>query len=106
VFLVSGEEELACLGRDDGRVRWVRSLRPEQRGRRAPPRQSWCPPVLAGGRVLIAGSGAELLSVDPSSGEITGRRGLPGGVTWQPAVVGDLLLVATNNATLVALRGA
>lgn len=105
VFLVTAEEELACLGRDDGRVRWVRDLRPAARGNRPPPRSRWCPPVLAGGRLLIAGSRAELLSIDPSTGEITDRRGLPSSVSWQPAVIGDLLLVATDNATLVALRG-
>lgn len=105
VFLVTAEEELACLGRDDGRVRWVRDLRPPARGSRPPPRASWSPPIVAGGRLLIAGSGAELLTVDVTSGEITGRRGLPSGVSWQPAVIGDLLLVPTTNATLVALRG-
>ena len=106
VFLVTAEEQLACLGRDDGRVRWATDLRPPARGRRAPPSNSWCPPILAGGRVLIAGSGEELLSVDPATGEIVARRDLPGAVSWQPAVVGDLLLVATENSYLVALRGA
>lgn len=105
VFLITAQEELACIGRDDGRVRWVKSLAlPMRRGRRAPV-QTWCPPIVAGGRMLIAGSSGELLSIDPSSGEITARRGLPGSVSWQPAVIGDLLLVATDNAYLVALRG-
>jgi len=106
VFLVTADEQLACLGRDDGRVRWVREMRPPApSGRRAPPRATWCPPVVAGGRLLIAGSGAELLTADVSSGEITQRQSLPSGVAWQPAVIGDLLLVATTNGTLVALRG-
>ena len=105
VFLVTSEEELACVGRDDGRVRWATDLKPPQTGRRPPPRGSWCPPVLAGGRVLIGGSRGELLTIDPNSGEITGRRSMPSGMFQQPAVVGELLLVPTNNATLVALRG-
>jgi outer membrane protein assembly factor BamB len=106
VFLVTSEEQLACLGRDDGRVRWVTDLRPaQQSGRRAPPRATWCPPMLAGSKLYIAGSGAELLTVDPGTGEIQARRGLPSGVSLPPAVIGDLMLVSTNNGTLVALRG-
>lgn len=106
VFLVTSEEQLACLGRDDGRVRWATDLRPPQTGRRLPPRAQWAPPIVAGGRLYMAGSAGQLLTVDPGTGEILGRRSLPSGVAQQPAVIGDLMLVATNNATLVALRGA
>lgn len=106
VFLVTSEEQLACLGRDDGRVRWVTELAPPRTGRRPPPRAQWCPPVIAGGRLYIAGSGGQMLTVDPASGEIQGRRSVSGGVSHQPALIGDMMLVATNNATLIAMRGA
>ncbi|MBW8270830.1 outer membrane protein assembly factor BamB family protein [Caldovatus aquaticus] len=105
LFLLTSDGELAALGREDGRVRWVTDLRRPREGRREPPRVYWAAPVLAGGRLYVAGSGGELVAVEPAEGRILERRRLPGGVTLQPAVAGGTLYLATDDATLVALRG-
>jgi outer membrane protein assembly factor BamB len=106
VFLLSTDAEVAAVGRDDGRIRWLLPLRPPAepgRRRRAP--KPWAAPVLAGGRLLLAGGEGELVQIDPVAGTIAARQRLPGEVSLQPAVAGGALFIATDDATLVALRG-
>ncbi|WP_043341681.1 outer membrane protein assembly factor BamB family protein [Belnapia moabensis] len=106
VFLLTTGAEIACLGRDDGRVRWITSLQrfKDERRRRDP--IQWAAPVLAGGRLLVAGSNAQLVEVDPSNGEIAGRVRLPDGVMLPPAIAGGVMYVLTEDAVVAALQGA
>jgi outer membrane protein assembly factor BamB len=105
VFLLTTGSELACLGREDGRVRWIRPLsRYKNEEKRRDP-ISWATPVLAGGRLLVANSIAELVEVDPADGEIAGRVKLPAGVVLQPAVAGGVLYVLCEDATVAAIQG-
>jgi outer membrane protein assembly factor BamB len=105
VFLVTTDGDLACLGRDDGQVRWVTELgRFEDERRRRDP-ITWGPPVLAGGRVLIAGSHGQLVQVNPANGEPFERTRLPAGATLAPAIAQGVLYLLTEDATLLALSG-
>ncbi|HWT08421.1 MAG TPA: PQQ-binding-like beta-propeller repeat protein, partial [Roseomonas sp.] len=105
VFLANDAGQVAALERETGVVRWATSLRPAPRGNRPAERITLSSPILAGGRLLVGTSGAELVSLDPSSGEVSARLGLPGGLTLQPIVTGAVMLAATDDATLVALSG-
>ncbi len=105
VFLANDAGQVAAIGRDSGLVRWVTSLRPPPRGNRPAERISLSAPVLAGGRLLLGTSREELVSLDPESGVVTGRVPMPSALLQQPAIVGGLLLAATEDATLVALSG-
>lgn len=106
VFLTNESGQVAAIGRDSGQVRWATSLRPAPRGSRPAERIALSAPVLAGGRLLVGTSRAELVSIDPSNGAVTGRTSLPGALTLQPIVAGGLLLAATDDATLIAFAGA
>lgn len=105
-FMVTTGGDLACMGRDDGRVRWITSLgrfrNPEKR--RDP--ITWGPPVLAGGRLLVAGSHGRMAEVNPADGERIGEIRLSGGSTLAPAVVDGTLFLLTDDAYVVACRGA
>jgi hypothetical protein len=46
------------------------------------------------------------VAIDPATGVVSGRTPLPGALTLQPIVAGNLLLAATDDATLVAFAGA
>lgn len=105
VFMVSRENEMFCVGREDGRVRWITQLPAFTDERRRSGPISWGPPLVAGGRVLIAGSHGEMLEIEPSGGEIEGRQRLPGGVTLQPAIAGGTAFLLTDGGSVVALRG-
>jgi outer membrane protein assembly factor BamB len=105
VFFVSAGGDLVCIGRDDGRVRWITQLgrfaRPEKR--RDP--ITWGPPTLAGGRLLVAGSQGRMVEVNPETGDKTGEIRLPAGTTLAPALAGDMLYLLTDDGEVVAFRG-
>lgn len=105
VFLANDAGQVSALERETGVVRWATSLRPAPRGNRPAERITLSSPILAGGRLLVGTSAAELVSLDPSSGEVSARLGLPAGLTLQPIVAGAVMLAATDDATLVALSG-
>jgi outer membrane protein assembly factor BamB len=106
IFLANDVGQVAAIGRDSGVVRWATSLRPEPRGNRPAERIALSSPVLAGGRLLVGTSRAELVAIDPASGAVASRTSLPGALTLQPIVAGNLLIAATDDATLVAFAGA
>jgi len=105
VFLITGDAELLCLGREDGRVRWVTPLgRFEDERRRRDP-ITWGPPMLAGGRLLVGGSHGLIAQIDPGNGEVILRSQLPGGTTQAAAFAQDRMVVLTESGDLVALVG-
>jgi len=103
LFLITTGGELVCFGSDDGRVRWIRPLgRFEDEERRRDP-ITWGPPVLAGGRLLVAGSHGRMAQVNPADGEVIARTELSGGVTLAPAIAGGVMVLLTDDAYLVAM---
>jgi outer membrane protein assembly factor BamB len=105
VFLLSRDNELVAAGRDDGRIRWLTQLPifADERRRRDP--IAWGPPVVAGGRLLIAGSHGQMFEVDVARGDIIARLRLPDGCTLQPAIAQNSAYLLTDGGTVVALRG-
>ena len=105
IYVLTKDSQIVCLQRRDGRVRWVQPLPrfvdpddPDEAIR-------WSGPVLAGDRLIVAGSHGELLSVSPYDGKPLGVLELGGGgVAVAPVVANNSLFLLTHNGTLVALR--
>lgn len=105
LFMLTRDNQLMALSRDDGRVRWICPLPRFVDVPRSRDPISWGPPVLAGGRLLVAGSHAMLFEVDAATGSISSRQRLPAGSQLQPAVANASLYLQTDNGMVVALRG-
>ena len=105
LFLVAANGDLACLGREDGRVRWLRPLGRFENERRRRRPIFWGAPVLAGGRLLVPGSHGRMAEVNPQDGEPIGTTRLRAGAVLQPAVAGGVLFLLTQDADVVAMRG-
>jgi len=105
LFVLTRENQLMALGRDDGRVRWISRLPRFTDEARSRGPISWGPPVLAGGRILVAGSHAQLFEVNATDGEVAARLRLPAGSQLQPAVANASVYLQTDNGMVVALRG-
>mgnify|MGYP002718260749 CR=1 FL=1 len=61
-------------------------------------------PVLAGGRLFVAGSDGVLRIFDPDSGTLVGQGAIPGGAATAPVVSGGTLYVTGRDGRLHAFR--
>ena len=106
IFVVTPENQLVAMGRNDGRVRWLTALDERSaRDRRRNP-VTFGAPLVVGGRVMVPSSLGEAVLVDPAEGGIAARIRLPGGVTLPAIAVAGTVYLVTDDGTLVALRGA
>ena len=104
IYVITTNARVAALRRNDGRVRWVTQIaRYEDPEDREDP-ITWYGPVLAGDRLILAGSHELAVSISPYTGEVLGSVDLPGAPTVPPVVAGETLYFLTEDATLVAFR--
>ncbi|MBV9811827.1 MAG: PQQ-binding-like beta-propeller repeat protein [Acetobacteraceae bacterium] len=104
LFLVSTDQQLAALSRADGKVAWVTGLprwKNEERQRDA---IVWHGPVLAGDRLILAGTNATAISVSPYTGKILGTQKLSDNASVSPVVAGNTVYLVTDAGSLLALR--
>jgi outer membrane protein assembly factor BamB len=104
VYVVSNDDNLICLSRSDGRIRWMQELpRWENPEKKSGPIR-WSGPVLAGDRLIVVASDGEALSISPYTGKPLGRVELPDGTFLAPIVADGTLYVVTDEADLIAMR--
>ncbi len=111
----SNETRILAVRRSDGRVRWAQSLPAFVDGDRDDP-LIWYGPVLAGDRLIVAGSQEFLVSLSPYTGDLLGTSeivdganlpfifGLSDGAALPPVVVGGSLYLVSNDAYLIAYQ--
>lgn len=104
LFLITAEQEILAVSRDDGSIRWVTELpryeRPDRRDRPI----KWSGPVLASDRLIVVSSAGDALAVSPYTGETLGNLRLPDKALVQPILANETLYVLTDGGDLVAYR--
>jgi outer membrane protein assembly factor BamB len=103
VFVISTEQQLISLTRQNGDIRWITAL-PRYKDDDKDKPIVWTGPVLAGGRLISASSGGQLIEADPQDGKIIKTTDLPGPVFIPPVVAANTLFVLTQKGDLVAYR--
>lgn len=104
IYLLTNDNVLLCLTRDDGRIRWGRSLKRYEDEERRRGWITWSGPVLAGDRLILAASNRDVISVSPYSGELLGHIRVPDGAEVPPVVARRTLYLLTSDAELIAWR--
>jgi outer membrane protein assembly factor BamB len=104
IYVLSAQNELLCLMRADGRVRWARDLPQWDNPEEKKDPIYWSGPVLAGDRLIVISSQGDAISVSPYTGEALGQTDFPDGVYINPVVADKTLYVMTDEADLIALR--
>ncbi len=104
IYVLTTENDLVCLTRREGRIRWVRRLRryKDPEDRRGP--IQWFGPVLAGDRLIVVSSDARAVSVSPYTGEVLGTIRLSDPASVAPVVAEETLYILTDDARIVAWR--
>lgn len=104
VFVTTLNGEVAAIKADSGLIRWVTRIGEFENERRRRGLINWTGPVLAGDRLIVAGSNGEVLSLSPYTGELLGTMRIRGGVSLAPIVVQETLYFLTDSARLFAYR--
>jgi outer membrane protein assembly factor BamB len=104
VFVLANDNELLCLTRDAGKIRWGRQLRRYEDEKAKSDPILWAGPVLAGNRLIVLSSLGEAVSVSPFTGEVMGSQSMSGGGFLGPVVADSALYLLTDDANLSAYR--
>ncbi len=104
LFVQSSDQTLAAIGREDGKVRWVTDLPRYENEEKKKDLLFWTGPVLAGGKLILAGSNETALSVDPLTGAVLGQQPLRGAAAVAPVAAAGTLFILTDDSTLQAFR--
>ncbi len=104
IYVVTNEQELLCLSRANGHVRWLTGL-PKFAD---PPDNTqpilWQGPILAGDRLILTGTDGKALAVSPYTGKLLGQIDLPSETHLPPIVANGTVYILSDNADLIALR--
>ncbi len=104
LYMLTNDDELVCLTRETGKVRWVTPLPQFEDPEDKSGVITWTGPVLASDRLIVAGSLGEAYAISPYTGEIIGVIELPSGAAVAPIVANNTLYFISDEADIVALR--
>jgi outer membrane protein assembly factor BamB len=105
VFVLADDNELACLTRADGRVRWVYQLPRWGSPKSREDPIEWAGPVLGGDRLIALSSQGRMVSVSATTGKPLGAaQSLADADYVDPAIAGGTLYVLTDDGSLTAYR--
>lgn len=104
LYVLSNDNELACLTRNEGKIRWVQKLPSYQNEKKKADPMSWAGPVLGSDRLIVLSSAGDAVSVSPYTGEPLGREEISAGGYMEPVIADNSLYVLTDDANLSAYR--
>jgi hypothetical protein len=104
MFLVSNEGQVAALSLVNGQAAWVTQLDVWEKPDKKKDPITWYGPVLAGDRLVLAGSNGVALSLSPYTGAILGKQDLSGPASVTPVAVAGTLYIVTDDGRISAWR--
>jgi outer membrane protein assembly factor BamB len=104
VYILSNDNELVCLTRNEGKIRWVRKLPSYQNEKKKTDPMIWAGPVLGSDRLIVLSSAGDAVSISPYTGEPLGREAMSAGGYMEPVIADNSLYVLTDDANLAAYR--
>ena len=104
IFVISSDNHLIALNRKTGLIYWVEKLPSYENAEKRKNPITWQGPVLAGGRLIMAGSHGGVIEAAPSSGEILKQWSTGQGMSITPIVAGETLYLLSSHGTLYAYK--
>jgi outer membrane protein assembly factor BamB len=104
VYVLANDNELACLTRNEGKVRWLYRLLQYEDEEKLEDPIYWAGPVLGGDRLIVLSSTGDAISVSPYTGRPLGRMEMSAGGYHGPIIAGNAFYLLTDDANLSAYR--
>ncbi|MDR1032033.1 MAG: PQQ-binding-like beta-propeller repeat protein [Holosporales bacterium] len=96
LFIITNENDLVCLSKTTGAPRWIASL--PKAVKKTP--VFWYGPLLAGGKLILAGSHGVILFISPIDGQVMSSMFCGAGISVPPVVANGKLYILTNEVSL------
>ena len=104
VFVATDDAKLVAVARTTGKIRWINQLPAWRNAKARRGAISYVGPILAGDRLIVAGSNGTLINVDPATGAFQSQTSVGAGVHLSPVVANGTLYILDDNARLHAFR--
>jgi len=104
VFVSTDDAKLVAVARNTGKIRWINQLPAWRNAKARRNAITYVGPILAGDRLIVAGSTGALINVDPATGATQSQTNVGAGVHLSPVVANSTLYVLDDNARLHAYR--
>ena len=104
LFLVSTDQKLAALSKEDGSVHWVTDLPRFQNPKRTKGLITWFGPTLVGGKLIVLSDHGKMAVLDATTGALVASSTLPDTASTPASVAQGVVLVLTDDATLTAFK--
>ena len=104
IFAINDRAQLVAINRASGKIRWINQMPRYRKSKSKSGPISYFGPVLAGERLVIAGSNGALINVSPIDGAFQSQTDINDGVSFQPVVANNTLYLLTDGGRLIAYR--
>jgi outer membrane protein assembly factor BamB len=104
IYVVSTEQKLAAINKEDGLVHWVTDLPRFRHPKRTKGLITWSGPALIGGKLILVSDHAKMAVVDPISGALVTSADIADTASVPPIAARGTVLVLTDDATLTAYK--
>jgi outer membrane protein assembly factor BamB len=104
LFVITDDAKLLCVNRLNGHVRWINQLPQFQSAKKKKGEIDYVGPILAGDRLIVAGSNGVLVNVDPATGSFQSQTNAGAGISVEPIVANSTLYVFDDAGRLHAFR--
>jgi outer membrane protein assembly factor BamB len=104
VFVVTSDDKLMCIYRQNGHVRWINQLPQFQKPKSKKGDIEYSGPVLAGGHLFVTAANGLVIEFDPATGNYVSQFDVGGHINLPPVVANSTLYVYDDQARLHAYR--
>lgn len=104
LFMTSTNNEVVALNRNNGTIMWVTSLPRYENPKKKKHPIFWGAPVLAGGRLILAGSDGHVIEILPQDGQIIAQWEAGKSFSIPPLIANEVLYLLDDNGMLYAYK--
>jgi outer membrane protein assembly factor BamB len=104
VFVVTSEDKVMCIYRQNGHIRWLQQLPQYLKAKSKKGDIDYSGPVLAGNRLILTGSNGAVIQLDPATGSFQSQFSAGSGISLSPVVANSTLYILDDQARLHAYR--
>jgi outer membrane protein assembly factor BamB len=100
LFVMTTRDELVCLHRTDGKIKWVVPFVSYEDEANKKHKIVWNGPVVAGGKIYVVGSHGVLVALDPAAGTVASTTKVNKDIYQPPLVVDGSMYLIDNKGEI------